>query len=145
MKTHFKSKSKTSIFSYDLLSLMKAKLAAANKAKYTRDDGSASKPLATLHLTNALSQKFKNIGSNERALLFQGWVKYFKYDNHLQGPKPDSFFINNFYKEQFKRFIGEDFTKKDENGNFLFIPKEKYFFLTVFYDEMNFWTSRNVN
>lgn len=71
---------------------------------------------------------------------FQGWAKYFRYDNGEETKKPTDFFINNEYFHQ--RVLRRMKDSKDKWGK-LFIPSKFHFYIAVTQDTISFLSSRD--
>ena len=73
---------------------------------------------------------------------FHGWLQYFKYSSDLGLTKPGSFYKNNeFYKQQ-KSNPTTDFSKKDNQEEYEWIPKETFFYGTLFDKTFNIANSK---
>ncbi len=70
---------------------------------------------------------------------YQGWAKYFRYDNGGMSQRPKDFFQNNEYFNQ--KVLKRDLDKKDKWGTFA-IPTKFHFFLTLTRDTLSFVSSR---
>ncbi len=71
---------------------------------------------------------------------FEGWAKYFHYDNSGKVERPTDFFQNNEYYNQ--RILRRDRLKKDKYGSFV-IPSKFHFFLILTRDSLSFFSSRD--
>jgi hypothetical protein len=73
---------------------------------------------------------------------YEGWIKYFHYQDSSVAEKPKSFFRNDaFYAQNRKIRDQTELAKKDAKGN-LYIPSETSFWVTVLKDTVNILSSR---
>jgi hypothetical protein len=76
----------------------------------------------------------------DKNVYWQGWVKYFHYNNVTSLHKPRSFYQNNdFYRQRIP------YNKKNNRDNFglLRIPSKQHFFLVLYKDSLIFYTARD--
>ena len=76
----------------------------------------------------------------DQNLYWQGWIKYFHYNNSTQLQKPRAFFQNNDYFHQ--RIPNYLINERDAYG-LISIPSKHSFFLSIFNDSLTFHTTRN--
>jgi hypothetical protein len=160
-QTH--SNTKMSIFSSNLLSLMKRKITmkernlqyADNNPMKTssnqndiRDEDTKDKEKnlegVKPHISNSTNTNTENKPDemSNSSILYQGWVKYFKYeDSGTGGKKPSSFYRNNEFMEQMKN---PDFNlkKRSSDGNSMFVPDEAYWWTILINDNIVISASR---
>ena len=73
---------------------------------------------------------------------FTSWVKYFKYAaDEFSGNKPTTFFKNNEFYAQKRKYPDANMNEKLEGQN-KYIKSEQFFYMMVFYDRINILTSR---
>lgn len=83
--------------------------------------------------------------SNPSPILFEGWIKYFKYSTEdLNITTPKEFIKNPDFYNQKKFFPGQDFRKPDAKGKYNFIRDENYFSLSIFRNSYVFNSSKKV-
>jgi hypothetical protein len=75
-------------------------------------------------------------------LYHQGWVKYFRYMDVKNKPKPNKFFKNPGFEQQQKGVLNGTSTEADEIGP-LRIQDEKHFFAVLYKDALNILNSRD--
>ena len=83
---------------------------------------------------NNKNKKNTELNRLNSEILFNGWLKYFKYVDDETQKKPKEFFKNPMYERDSKR--------KHEKGEDI-IPSEKHFYFILFPDSLNFYNSNN--
>jgi hypothetical protein len=122
------------VFKYK--NVKKASAHNSNTNQYTSAIKSSSK-------TNAKT-RIKEI-KIKGAILYKGWVKYFKYsDGAINAPLPKGFEINPEFDEQKKSHRDEDFKQKNLDGTFDLIRDKNYFYLHLFENVVTINSSREV-
>jgi len=81
---------------------------------------------------------------------FTGWVQYFKFSSNKSNlKKPQQFYKNMEFnlqrKNAFLKTPAPDFTKKDANGEYILIPDQTHFYVTLFERTLNVANSKEVN
>jgi len=79
---------------------------------------------------------------------WSGWIQYFKYSTDKGLKKPNSFFKNLQYNKQLKdnyTLKKEEFLAKDADGQYKYIPKNTYFYGTLFENTFNVASSKEVS
>lgn len=80
-------------------------------------------------------------------ILWNGWLKYFKYAEP-RGPKsPTAFYKNNEYYQQIKFHYtnNTNFLEKDQHGQYIYISKPTLFYATLFNHSLNIASDRQHN
>jgi hypothetical protein len=165
--THSKTKTKTqshtkmSIFSSNLLSLMKRKITMKEKNLQYADNANVNQAMKndaekdedrkdevkTKKLMGVKPKISNSTVSNKpdnqtdemssSSILYQGWAKYFKYqDSGTSGKKPSSFFRNNEFYEQTKNYADFNIEKRSTDGNCIFVPDEAYWWIILINDSI---------
>ena len=142
--TKTNSEAKMSIFSYDFLTVMKRKMLlkqrnleyVPNPAEEEEKPKHVKPKLNTGEKSDASKEKEKKDGTPSRSQ-YEGWIKYFKYnDGDTHNKKPNSFFKNNEYYEQMKNYPDFDLSSRSADGNDNFVPDEAYWWVTLFNDNI---------
>jgi len=81
---------------------------------------------------------------------YTGWIQYFKWSSNKSNlKKPSKFYKNEQFFIQEKHAYGKtpapDFKSKDANGEYLFIPDQTHFYVTLFERTFNVANSKEVN
>jgi len=76
----------------------------------------------------------------DQPVYWEGWMKYFHYNNRTSFSKPKTFFQNNAY---FHQRIPRKHMNKDDNFGLLRIPSKNHFYVVFFNNSLTFYTSRN--
>ncbi len=109
-------------------------------SKYSSGYQKVYNGLPNLPSNNAISEVDKNV-----PILYQTWVKFFKYTNqNLNINTPKEFFKNHVFYEQIKFFPNISFEKTNQDRNYQFIRNENYFYLSIFKNAFVFNTSKKV-
>jgi len=77
-------------------------------------------------------------------VLFNGWVKFFKFSESINKSLPKKFFRNSEYYEQMKFFPGIDYAVKNAKGEYDYIKSPEYFYLVAFKNIVSFYSSNQV-
>lgn len=88
-------------------------------------------------------------------VLMHSWVKYFKYrDETLEDQKakskfilntPKKFFTNNEFQEQKKTHPSQDYSIKDDQGEYKFVKSEDFFYMVVYKNIVTFFSAKEDN
>lgn len=78
------------------------------------------------------------------ALLFEGWVKYFKFPERVNKLLPKKFFKNGEYYEQMKYFPKVNYTQINNFGDYDFVKSDDFFYLMTFKSIITFYSSKQV-
>lgn len=100
--------------------------------------------------TEALTEKENNskemkAATSQSPVLFEGWVKYFKFSENINISMPKKFFRNGEYEEQMKLYPEVDYAAKNLKGEFDYIRSHDYFYLAAFKNLVSFFSSKHVN
>ena len=77
-------------------------------------------------------------------IYYEGWVKYFHYQDSSVSDKPKSFFRNDAFYAQSRLIKNQtELQSKDSKGTFIYIPTDMSFFVTVLPDSVNILSSRS--
>ena len=90
-----------------------------------------------MSLGSLLDKSHKKIQTNIKTssnILFNGWLKYFKFPDDDTQKKPKEFFKNPLYHRDSLRKHAEGEVK---------IPSEKHFYAILFPDNLNIYTTNN--
>jgi len=109
-----------------LLSIQIIALQEKNKVEFKRDCSKDGK-------------KENDDNDIDQNLIWQGWVKYFHYNNNTHFERPNAFFQNNEYFAQ--RIFWKLENQSDEYG-LLRIPSRHSFFLVLYNNSINLYTTR---
>jgi hypothetical protein len=82
---------------------------------------------------------------NQSPVLFEGWVKYFKFSESINRSLPKKFFRNGDYYEQMKLYPGIDYAAKNSKEGFDYIKSPDYFYLAAFKNLISIFSSKQVN
>jgi hypothetical protein len=82
--------------------------------------------------------------SSKSPVLFDGWVKFFKFSEIINKSLPKKFLRNAEYYEQMKFFPGIDYAVKNAKGEFDYIKSPEYFYLVAFKNIVSFFSSKQV-
>jgi hypothetical protein len=159
--TNTKTQAKTSIFSYDFLSVMKKKMQmlkakglSSNKETYKSERRNDSPPVASEAQPTASNSPSGDqaeqapsespVNSEAGPIFYNGWLKFFKFDERLalDGSKPNSFFKNHEFTNQRRTVKNLDLEARDKDGIFENVPEESYFFATLFKNKLVFANSK---
>jgi len=88
-------------------------------------------------ISNPLVRNFLKLP--DQNVYWQGWVKYFHYNNVTSFNRPKSFYQNNYFFHQ--RIPNYNRNKRDNFG-LLRIPSKQHFFLVLYKDSLNFYSTR---
>lgn len=81
---------------------------------------------------------------SQSPVLFEGWVKYFKFSESISRSLPKKFFRNGEYYEQMKLYPGVDYATKNPKGGFDYIKSPDYFYLAAFKNIVSLFSSKQV-
>jgi len=88
---------------------------------------------------NPKKTRSANLEIPDNIVYFEGWVKYYHYNNDTHYNKPPSLFQNNAFFHQ--RIAREKLTQKDKYGS-LHIPNKASFFMVVYNESISFYSTR---
>jgi len=93
---------------------------------------------------NSLKKKALDIEATG-TVLYEGWIKYFKYsEGVINSPLPKGFAINPEFQQQGKNFPNVDFKQKNSDGSYDYIRDETYFYLHLFQNILTINSSKMV-
>lgn len=113
-------------------------------------NSSAAKVGINTNMSNISSAGFGTINANgtpvdsSSPLLFEGWVKYFKFPEQGSRFLQKKFFKNGEYFEQMKYLPGVNYSEKNAAGDYNYIRSDDFFYLISFKSIVSFFSSKQV-
>jgi hypothetical protein len=86
-------------------------------------------------------------------IIFQSWINFFKYNDHIASDKnakiklnqQKKFFTNGEYREQLKLYPGKNYSEKDNDGEYKYISDPNKFYLVAFKNSVVIYQTKIVN